>query len=376
MLRLACEVGPLATLAPSAVHSGIMPLAAQLLRLGVVATAGLDRVLCDHEQSVNTTISGGLPLLRVWQLWGPAPEPGPFVTASSDVVRTSTYQTWLFSIAAACVVGLSGVFPLLLVPVDTGINLKQNRSGCRTLKLLLSFAVGGLLGDVFLHLLPEAWGRLHRGAESPTQAHLTLGLWVLLGVFTFIVLELVFSATSPETEQTFSHSDVNQNGVAKLVAPLQNLKTVHVTGYLNLMANGIDNFTHGLAVAASFLVGTKMGMVTTLAILVHEIPHEVGDFAILLKSGFNRWDAAKAQVLTAAVGVAGAVTALSADSLENVDMSTSWILPFTSGGFLNIALVSVLPDLLKEEDPWESGKQLGCVCCGIAVMAAMQAFLE
>ncbi|KAK8768051.1 hypothetical protein V5799_005164 [Amblyomma americanum] len=141
-----------------------MPLAAQLLRLGVVAASGLDGVLCDHGRSVNTTVTGGLPLLRVWQLWGPASEPGPFVTAASDVVRT--YQTWLFSIAAACVVGLSGVFPLLLVPVDTGVNLKQNRSGCRTLKLLLSFAVGGLLGDVFLHLLPEAWGRLHRGVCS------------------------------------------------------------------------------------------------------------------------------------------------------------------------------------------------------------------
>lgn len=115
-----------------------------------------------------------------------------------------------------------------------------------------------------------------------------------------------------------------------------------------------------------------MGMVTTLAILIHEIPHEVGDFAILLKSGFSRWDAAKAQVSTAVVGVAGAVAALTADSLEVVgkqhdtpawvpvpqggvllaDTNTSWILPFTSGGFLNIALVSVLPDLLKEEDAW------------------------
>lgn len=348
--------------------------AARLLRLGVVAAVGLDEVLCEHQRSpVNVSFEGETPLLRGWQLWATGPQPSAVAEASSG---DRSYQTWVLSIAAACVVGLSGVVPLLLVPVDMGISSKQNRSGCQTLKLLLSFAVGGLLGDVFLHLLPEAWGRLQRGTGSPVQAHLTLGLWVLLGVFTFIVLELVFSSTGPRPEQSLPRSDVNQNGVTKPASALDGLKTIHVTGYLNLMANGIDNFTHGLAVAASFLVGIKMGVVTTLAILIHEIPHEVGDFAILLKSGFNRWDAAKAQVLTAAVGVAGAVTALSADSLEDMDMSTSWILPFTSGGFLNIALVSVLPDLLKEEDPWESSKQLGCVCSGIAVMAAMQAFLE
>ena len=61
-----------------------------------------------------------------------------------------------------------------------------------------------------------------------------------------------------------------------------------VVGYLNLLANGIDNFVHGLAVAASFLTSFKLGILTAIAILVHEIPHEIGDFAILLKNGFSR----------------------------------------------------------------------------------------
>lgn len=345
---------------------GVMPSCVQLLRL-IVAAVSLVQVLCDR---VPANVSSGAPL-RVWQLFGSAPD----IYAQCTSATTTSYQTWVLSIAAACVVGLSGIFPLLLVPGDAGVNWKQNRKGSRTLKLLLSFAVGGLLGDVFLHLLPEAWGRLQKGSEDPAKAHLTLGLWVLLGVFTFIILELMFSAT---TSQDVCRSDINQNGVTKGdAAPHSgNLRTIHVTGYLNLVANSIDNFAHGLAVAASFLVGVKMGMVTTLAILIHEIPHEVGDFAILLKSGFSRWEAAKAQVSTAVVGVAGAVAALAADSMEAVDTKTSWILPFTSGGFLNIALVSVLPDLLKEEDAWESSKQLLCVCSGIAVMAAIQAFLE
>uniref|UniRef100_A0A0K8R7H9 Putative zinc transporter n=1 Tax=Ixodes ricinus TaxID=34613 RepID=A0A0K8R7H9_IXORI len=343
-----------------------MPSCVQLLRLSLTAVS-LVQVLCDRAPA--NVSSGASP--RVWQSFGSTPDDARCTSATS-------YQTWILSIAAACVVGLSGVFPLVLVPVDAGLNWKQNRKGSRTLKLLLSFAVGGLLGDVFLHLLPEAWGRLQKESEDPARAHLTLGLWVLLGVFTFVILELVFSATASQDDQDVCRSDVNQNGVSKGDAASHSgsPRTIHVTGYLNLLANSIDNFTHGLAVAASFLIGTKMGMVTTLAILIHEIPHEVGDFAILLKSGFSRWDAAKAQVSTAVVGVAGAVAALTADSLEVVDTNTSWILPFTSGGFLNIALVSVLPDLLKEEDAWESSKQLACVCSGIAVMAAIQAFLE
>ena len=76
------------------------------------------------------------------------------------------------------------------------------------------------------------------------------------------------------------------------------------------MANCVDNFTHGLAVGGSFLVSFRLGALTTFAILIHEIPHEIGDFAILLKSGFNRWDAAKAQLMTAAGGMCGAFVAV------------------------------------------------------------------
>ncbi|KFM80038.1 Zinc transporter ZIP13, partial [Stegodyphus mimosarum] len=117
-------------------------------------------------------------------------------------------------------------------------------------------------------------------------------------------------------------------------------------------------------------------MLTTFAILIHEIPHEISDFAILLKSGFNPWNAVKAQVSTAAIGILGAIVALSAGSVDKVGACTSWILPFTSGGFLNIALVNVLPDLLKEKDPWESLKQMVCLCGGIGVMALVNIFVH
>lgn len=130
---------------------------------------------------------------------------------------------------------------------------------------------------------------------------------------------------------------------------------------------------------------------------MHEIPHEVGDFAILLKSGFSRWDAAKAQLLTAGAGLLGACVAiggsgvtsamgkLSHECYKNVisyisiyfsEARTSWIMPFTAGGFLHIALVTVLPDLLKETDPKESLKQFSALIAGIAVMAIMTILFE
>lgn len=83
-----------------------------------------------------------------------------------------------------------------------------------------------------------------------------------------------------------------------------------ISGYLNLFANAIDNFTHGLSLGGAFLVSIRLGIFTTFAILVHEVPHEVGDFAILLKSGFSRWDAAKFQILTASGGLVGSLAAI------------------------------------------------------------------
>lgn len=83
------------------------------------------------------------------------------------------------------------------------------------------------------------------------------------------------------------------------------------------MANSVDNFTHGLSVGGAFLVSLRLGCLTTFAILVHEIPHEVGDFAILLKSGFTRWDAARGQLLTAGGGLIGALAAVFCSGASN-----------------------------------------------------------
>ncbi|XP_077902153.1 zinc transporter ZIP13 isoform X5 [Ictidomys tridecemlineatus] len=270
------------------------------------------------------------------------------------LLSTERLDTWICSLLGSLMVGLSGVFPLLVIPLEMGTMLRSE-AGARRLKQLLSFALGGLLGNVFLHLLPEAWAYTcssSPGGEGQSlQQQQQLGLWVIAGFLTFLALEKMFLDSKKE--------GANQ-----------------VSGYLNLLANTIDNFTHGLAVAASFLVSKKIGLLTTMAILLHEIPHEVGDFAILLRAGFDRWSAAKLQLSTALGGLLGACFAICTQSPKGVEETVAWILPFTSGGFLYIALVNVLPDLLEEDDPWRSLQQVLLLCSGITVMALLSLCVE
>jgi len=382
-------------------------------------------------------------------------------------------ETWIFSLISAGLVGLSGIFPLLVIPLETGKNLHKGAPAAR-LKLLLSFAVGGLLGDVFLHLLPEAWSHIHKVSDDVHKGHMNIGLWIMVGLFSFLVIEKIFPDgedenegeeddeetevneqtevicpapvfTSPTTRSraklqnstadchangqanghvnghTYGHANgkansdlngkvngnanrhanghanghtnghVNEHANGNANRHVQNGKVpasgnaemveekesrIKTSGWLNLMANVIDNFTHGLAVAGSYCVSTKTGLITTMAVLLHEVPHEVGDFAILLQSGFDRWKAAKAQLITASGGLLGAICALYSESAEIAGDRTAWILPFTSGGFIYIALVTVVPELLKERNHWESFKQVVCLLTGIVMVAGVTILLD
>lgn len=275
---------------------------------------------------------------------------------------------WLWAMFGSILVGLSGVLPLLVIPIDQTDNLKQGASANK-LKSLLSFAVGGLLGDVFLHSLPEIWANDASGGQHNS------GLLILLGLLSFVTAEKLFTVIESSSEEEEEKTNVVENNNVKGLPDVNSKK--HISGYLNLIANTIDNFTHGLSLGGAFLVSPTTGLLTTFAILVHEIPHEVGDFAILLKSGFSRWHAACFQLLTAGGGLVGALCAIVCSGATNsIEARTSWIMPFTAGTFLHIALVTVLPDLLKEEDPKESFKQMLALIAGIMLMAMVTNILE
>ncbi|XP_030841333.1 zinc transporter ZIP13 isoform X1 [Strongylocentrotus purpuratus] len=358
----------------------------------------------------------------------------------------SQTEAWIYALGATVLVGLSGIVPLFL-PIEIDPSAHDER-GAAKFNCILSFAVGGLLGDVFIHLLPEAWAHID---HDDYNGQITVGLWVIFGMVLFLSIEKIFGeeeaeSSCPKEEQNGGiktaimqngdkatilngapstiangekshHRPLNgfdkngmlrrkplngnscnigrseemngvnslghTNGGHKVIQSLMEdqskdtkEKKVKVVGYLNLLANFIDNFTHGIAVAGSFLVSKKVGMLTTAAILLHEVPHEVGDFAILLRSGFSRTQATKSQISTAVGGLLGAVLTLLSESAQETGDRAAWILPFTAGGFIHIALATVLPEILQETSWKESMKQMTCLLCGIAVMGAVTVLIE
>ncbi|TMW63061.1 hypothetical protein Poli38472_005679 [Pythium oligandrum] len=139
---------------------------------------------------------------------------------------------------------------------------------------------------------------------------------------------------------------------------------IAAAGYLNLAADFTHNFTDGLAIGATFLRGS--GWQTTLAMLLHELPHEIGDFAILIQSGFTRRQAMLTQLVTAIGAMIGTVIGLLMEGAG--DSSSAWISPFTAGGFIYIACASVMPELLEDCSFRQSVKEGIAMCLGIGLM--------
>lgn len=158
------------------------------------------------------------------------------------------------------------------------------------------------------------------------------------------------------------------------VATISNERAVG--GYLNLAADAAHNFTDGLMLGAAFLpmesgpqATWRRGMATTIAVLVHEVPHEVGDVAVLMQAGWGKWAAIRTQLLTALGAALGAVV-----GVMTGETKADLLLNFTAGGFIYVATVDVLPQLLRECSAWQSVKEIGAMCAGIGLMLVVMAF--
>ncbi|XP_066600874.1 protein catecholamines up isoform X2 [Prorops nasuta] len=234
-------------------------------------------------------------------------------------------------------------FILFFVPLD---NTKEREP---LLKVLLSFASGGLLGDAFLHLIPHALVPHSHHSEEHSHAHshghehdhenghkghghdMSVGICVLLGIIMFLVVEKIVRLIKGDHVHSHSHKATKKVSTSKKSEEKKKTKSelkddksviqddnkettteIKIAAYLNLVADFLHNFTDGLAIGASYLAGNSVGFITTFTILLHEVPHEIGDFAILIQSGYSK---KKGYAVT----------------INNSHRSFSWNICFTTG---------------------------------------------
>lgn len=211
--------------------------------------------------------------------------------------------------------------------------------------LFISLAVGALLGDAFIHLIPEA-------LEESSNVILTSVL-IIAGILLFFTLE------------KFMHW--HHHGEDKEES------RIHPTGKLVLLSDGIHNFIDGIIIGASFIVSIPIGIATTSAVIFHEIPQEIGDFAVLLHAGYTKKRALWLNFLSALSAILGAVVFFILGDMAVA--SSSWFLSLAAGGFIYIAVADLIPELHKTKEVKHSIFQLLAVAIGVLAMVALT-FLE
>lgn len=206
--------------------------------------------------------------------------------------------------------------------------------------VLVAFAAGALLGDAFLHLLPET-------VERTGELGLSTSLAVLAGVSAFFVLEKGLH---------WHHSHIGHE------------ETVHPVAVTNLIGDGLHNFLDGAIIAASFSVSPQLGIATTVAVALHEIPQELGDFGILVHSGLSPRRALTLNFASGLAAIAGAIATLAFTPVATIENA---MVPFTAGAFIYIASTDLMPEIHKEPEPVKSIIQLIAFGCGVGIMAAL-----
>jgi zinc and cadmium transporter len=207
---------------------------------------------------------------------------------------------------------------------------------------LVSFSAGALIGGAFLHLLPEA----SEGMEAEK-----LFFVVLFAFVSFFLIEKLFHWRHCHKENCEFHS----------------------LGYMNLVGDSLHNFIDGLVIASVFMVDFKLGITTTLAIALHEIPQEIGDFGVLIHAGFNKGKALVLNYIVATTVILGGVVGYFASFyIEDV---MPYLLPIAAGGFIYIASSDLMPEIREETNLKKSIMSFGIFLLGIIFMYTVK-FLE
>lgn len=241
-------------------------------------------------------------------------------------------QVWLYTLVSVFLVSIFSLVGILTIA------LKQHYLK-KILLFFVSFAAGALLGDVFIHLLPEL---VAEGAFT-----LFTSLYILAGILLFFILEKILH---------WRHCHMSADNEHK----------VHPFAYMNLVGDAVHNLTDGMVIAGSYMVSMPLGLATTVAVILHEIPQEMGDFGVLLHAGMKVRRAIFFNFITALTAILGAIIIL----LLNLDPETvmTVVIPLVIGGFLYIASADLIPEMHKDVKPLNSVLQLLSLLAGIGIM--------
>ncbi len=235
----------------------------------------------------------------------------------------------LLSVTLVSIISLVGVFFL---------SLKQDK--LKRLQLaLVGLATGGLLGGAFFHLLPESF-ESYNNTRVPS-------ILLLVGFMFFFILERFLH---------WHHNHYSEYSTQK-IKPF---------GPINLIADVFHNFLDGLLIASAFLYSTEIGIVTTLIVLLHELPQEIGDFGVLIHAGYSTRKALIFNFLSACTAYIGALIVLVFN--QTGELLSKAVLPFAAGGFIYLAAADLIPELHTEKTLKRSLIQLGALMAGIGLL--------
>lgn len=239
---------------------------------------------------------------------------------------------WSYTLGSVVIVSLMSLVGVLAVAVDEQ-RLRHTTFG------LVSLAAGAIFGDVFIHLLPDAFD------TSGTSASLS----IVAGIFSFFILEKFVR---------WRHE--HRSSVRGDIQPF---------GYLNLIADGLHNLIDGALIGAAYLAGLPAGIATTIAIVMHEIPQEIGDFGVLISAGFGRRSALTFNLFSASLAVVGALItlALGAGAISLIPHMAA----FAAGALLYLAGTDLLPELNRDSDLRRSALQLFAMGLGVGLMVLL-----
>ena len=222
------------------------------------------------------------------------------------------------------------------------VGLKEEKLKRLTM-VLVGFSSGTLLGGAFLHLLPKSL--------NPGNDPATVFWYVMVGIVIFFALEKFLYWRHCHEKECPTHTFV----------------------YLNLIGDGIHNFIDGMVIAATFMLSFELGFATTLAVIFHEVPQEIGDFGVLVYGGLSKKKALTFNFISAITAILGALATYFLTYLRSIE---TLLVPFAAGGFIYIAATDLLPELHKKAHAVESIVQLIVILLGIALMAFLKIAFE